>query len=99
VESVRLNLNGKTVSVLCKCRVCRTVQQYSVADAIAGPVTCIRCGRQMNIKGAVIEAVDSMPGARTGQQSGTGSSDDSNSEQSADELLNDVRAKAAKRDK
>ena len=63
MESVRLHLNGKTVSVLCKCRACGAVQQYSVADAIAGPIACTRCARQMNIKGAVIEAVDRMPGA------------------------------------
>ena len=92
MESVRLHLNGKAVSVLCKCRGCGAVQQYSVADAVAGAVACTRCARQMNIKGAVIEAVDRMPGAHTGAESGNA---DTNSGQSG-EPFNDAQRKAAK---
>jgi len=92
VESVRLHLNGKAVSVLCKCRACGAVQQYSVADAIAGPVACTHCARQMNIKGAVIEAVDRMPGAHSANVV----ADDTDSVQSSNEFLDGVSRKAGK---
>ena len=61
--SVRLHIQGDTVWALCKCSACRNVHKYTVRDAVAGPVTCPRCGHAMDIRGAVIEAVDRMPGA------------------------------------
>jgi len=56
--SVRLHVSGNEVWALCKCRACGDVHKYPLDDALAGPIECKRCGHPMNIKGAVIEAVD-----------------------------------------
>ena len=56
--SVRLHIQGGTVWALCKCSACRTVHNYTVRAAMAAPITCKQCGHEMDIKGAVIEAVE-----------------------------------------
>ena len=74
--SVRLHVQKDgTVWAMCKCSACKEVHKYAIRDAIASPIECKRCGHKMDIKGAVIEAVDRMPGAaRGGNPGGSNSS-------------------------
>jgi DNA-directed RNA polymerase subunit RPC12/RpoP len=74
--SVRLHLQGGNVWALCKCSACKTVHKYAIRDAISAPITCKQCGHKMDIRGAVIESVDRMPGAPSsnGSPGGDGSS-------------------------
>ena len=72
--SVRLHFKAGTVWALCKCSACGDVHKYSIKAAIAGPIACKKCAHRMDIKGAVVEAVDRMPGAATsGSGPGNGS--------------------------
>lgn len=61
--SVRLHVQAGTVWALCKCSGCGEIHKYTIRDAVAAPIACKQCGHRMDIKGAVIEAVDRMPGA------------------------------------
>ena len=61
VDSIRIHVAGDAVWALCKCGRCGEVQKFTLASAIATPVPCKRCGNHMDIKGAVVEAVDRMP--------------------------------------
>ena len=59
MQSVRLHVAGNGVIwAISKCRSCGEVAKHLAADAIVGPIACGRCGRQMDMKGATIEAVE-----------------------------------------
>ena len=59
MQSVRLHVAGNGVIwAISKCRSCGEVAKHLAADAIVGPIACARCGRQMDMKGATIEAVE-----------------------------------------
>ena len=59
MQSVHLHVAGNGVIwVISKCKSCGEVAKHLAADAIVGPIGCTRCGRQMDMKGATIEAVD-----------------------------------------
>ena len=74
MQSVRLHIadNGE-IWVISKCKSCGEVAKHLAADAIVGPIGCTRCGRQMDMKGATIEAVD---GARESRPHGAARSAD-----------------------
>jgi hypothetical protein len=58
MQSVRLHVAGDgVVWALSKCRVCGSVDKHPVAEAIASPIRCKKCGHMMDMTGAVIEAV------------------------------------------
>jgi len=59
MHRVRLHVerNGE-IWVISTCRACGDEAKHLAADAILGPVTCARCGRAMDIKGATIDAVE-----------------------------------------
>ena len=40
-----------------RCKVCREVSKHLISDAIAGTVTCAKCGRKMDMRDATIEAI------------------------------------------
>jgi hypothetical protein len=60
MESISIHVSGKTAWALCRCKHCGEIQKFTIAQALAGPVECMRCLGEMDIKGAVIEAVDRM---------------------------------------
>ena len=60
--TIRLHIADGHVWARCKCAECGNVLTLGVAEAIAAPVAC-RCGQVMDIRSAVIEAVDRMDGA------------------------------------
>ena len=61
--TVRLHVQKDgSVWALCKCSACKQVSKYGIREAVVAPIQC-RCGHKMDIKGAVIEAVDRMPGS------------------------------------
>lgn len=62
--TIRLHLSGGQVMALCKCAVCGEVNKYTIAEVVVAPVGCKRCGHLMDLKGAVIEAVDRTPDAK-----------------------------------
>jgi hypothetical protein len=37
--------------------VCGEVSKHLISDAVAGTIACAKCGRQMDLRGATIEAV------------------------------------------
>jgi len=59
MQSVHLHVAGNGVIwVISKCKSCGEVAKHLAADAIIGPIVCMQCGRQMDMKGATIEAVE-----------------------------------------
>lgn len=46
--------------VMSRCRVCGEVSKHLISDAVAGTIACGKCGRQMDMRGATIEAVAAM---------------------------------------
>jgi hypothetical protein len=59
MQSVRLHIasNG-VIWAMSRCKVCGEVTKHLAADAMIGLIPCPRCGHQMDMKGATIEAVE-----------------------------------------
>lgn len=58
MQSVRLHVAGNGVTwVMSRCRACGEVNKHLIGDAVAGTIACAKCGRQMDMRGATIEAV------------------------------------------
>jgi hypothetical protein len=55
---VRIHKAGEVVWAMSRCRACGDVHKYKIADALAAPVQCARCKCRMNIRAAVVEALD-----------------------------------------
>jgi hypothetical protein len=55
---VRIHTAGTVAWALSRCRACGDVHKYRIADALAAPVQCRRCLCRMNIRAAVVEAMD-----------------------------------------
>jgi len=60
---VRIHKAGSVVWAMSRCRACGDVHKYRIADALAAPVQCSRCKCRMNIRAAVVEALDRKLGA------------------------------------
>jgi len=59
MQSVRLHVaSDGVIWAMSKCKVCGEVTKHRAADAMLGSIPCPRCGRQMDMKGATIEAVE-----------------------------------------
>ena len=58
MQSFRLHIagNGMTL-VMSRCKVCDEVSKHLISDAIAGTITCAKCGREMDMRDATIEAI------------------------------------------
>jgi hypothetical protein len=60
MQSIRLHVDGQgMVWVMSKCRGCGEVDKHLASDAIAHAIACRKCGRNMDMTGATIEAVES----------------------------------------
>ena len=49
--------------VTCVCRGCGHVHDGRAVQAILAPVVCAQCGREMDIRGAIIDAAERPPDA------------------------------------
>jgi hypothetical protein len=58
MQSIRLHTAGDgAIWAMSKCEGCGDVAKHPVAVVIAGPITCKRCGRQMDMKHATVDAL------------------------------------------
>jgi hypothetical protein len=58
MQNVRLHVAGNGVTwVISRCRVCGEVSKHLISDAVAGTIACGKCGRQVDMRGATIDAV------------------------------------------
>jgi hypothetical protein len=58
MQSVRLHVAGNGVTwVMSRCKVCGEVNKHLLADAVGATIACGKCGRQMDMRGATIEAI------------------------------------------
>ena len=59
MQSVRLHVAGDgQVWAISRCSVCGDIDKHRLQAAATGTVRCDKCGRQMDITGATVEAVD-----------------------------------------
>jgi len=55
-----------------KCKVCGDIDKFPIAQALAAPVPCRKCGHYMDIRTAAIEASETSPGANKRAPNGDG---------------------------
>jgi hypothetical protein len=64
MQHVHLHLAGTgEVWAMTKCKVCGDIDKFPIAQAMAAPVPCKKCGHCMDIRTATIEASEASPGA------------------------------------
>jgi hypothetical protein len=57
-QNVRLHVGSDGITwAMSKCKICGDVSKHPVADAMAGPMPCPRCGHRMDMTGSAAKAI------------------------------------------
>ncbi len=65
MQEVRLHLSSTgEVWAMTKCSTCGDVDKFPLAEAMASPVPCRKCGHRMDIRNATITAAEEHPQVR-----------------------------------
>ncbi|MEO8754023.1 MAG: GAF domain-containing protein [Casimicrobiaceae bacterium] len=88
MQSVRLHVSGDgEVWALSKCSRCGEVDKHTLRLAATGTVPCKKCGHQMDMTGATVEAVDAEVSRPSGSRIGAGTREGKDHTAAREQLL------------